>query len=106
MIVERGEAGHEVGDRALSASFAGVETVPGLTWPTLVFEKEMTLWLGKLEVRIAHLGAGHTKGDTVVWLPSQKVLFFRRSRRVRRGAAIAATHSSSNGPRRSKRCAR
>ncbi len=22
-----------------------------------------------------HLGAGHTKGDTVVWLPSQKVLF-------------------------------
>jgi glyoxylase-like metal-dependent hydrolase (beta-lactamase superfamily II) len=26
-------------------------------------------------VRIAHLGAGHTKGDTVVWLPSQKVLF-------------------------------
>jgi glyoxylase-like metal-dependent hydrolase (beta-lactamase superfamily II) len=49
--------------------------VPGLTWPTLVFEKEMTLFLGKLEVRIAHLGSGHTKGDTVVWLPSQKVLF-------------------------------
>jgi len=24
---------------------------------------------------IAHLGAGHTKGDTIVWLPSQKVLF-------------------------------
>jgi glyoxylase-like metal-dependent hydrolase (beta-lactamase superfamily II) len=22
-----------------------------------------------------HLGAGHTKGDTIVWLPSQKVLF-------------------------------
>jgi glyoxylase-like metal-dependent hydrolase (beta-lactamase superfamily II) len=40
-----------------------------------VFEREITLFLGKLEVRIAHLGAGHTKGDTVVWLPSQKVLF-------------------------------
>ena len=31
--------------------------------------------MGKLEVRIAHLGAGHTKGDTVVWLSQQKVLF-------------------------------
>jgi glyoxylase-like metal-dependent hydrolase (beta-lactamase superfamily II) len=40
-----------------------------------VFDREITLWLGKLEVRIAHLGAGHTKGDTVVWLPSQDVLF-------------------------------
>ena len=26
-------------------------------------------------MKIAHLGSGHTKGDTVVWLPSQKVLF-------------------------------
>ncbi|MGF6612763.1 glyoxylase-like metal-dependent hydrolase (beta-lactamase superfamily II) [Paraburkholderia sp. WSM4175] len=55
--------------------FADAETVPGLTWPTLVFEKEITLFLGKLEVKIAHPGAGHTKGDTVVLLPSQKVLF-------------------------------
>src|ERR1044072_6291999 len=35
----------------------------------------MTLWLGKLEVRIMQLGRGHTKGDTVVWLPEEKVLF-------------------------------
>ena len=35
----------------------------------------MTLWMGNLEVRIMHLGRGHTKGDTVVWLPRQKVLF-------------------------------
>jgi glyoxylase-like metal-dependent hydrolase (beta-lactamase superfamily II) len=31
--------------------------------------------MGKLEVRLAHIGMGHTKGDTVVWLPQQKVLF-------------------------------
>ena len=49
--------------------------MPGLTWPTLVFDTAMTLWLGKTEVRIAHLGRGHTKGDTVVWLPEDKVLF-------------------------------
>jgi len=31
--------------------------------------------LGKLEVQILQLGRGHTKGDTVVWLPQDKVLF-------------------------------
>jgi glyoxylase-like metal-dependent hydrolase (beta-lactamase superfamily II) len=75
MIVERGEADMKSEIERFPRLFAGVETVPGLTWPTLVFEKEITLFLGKLEVRIAHLGAGNTKGDTVVWLPQQKVLF-------------------------------
>ena len=55
--------------------FQAVESVPGLTWPTLVFEKRMTLWLGKLQVEIMQLGRGHTKGDTVVWLPQEKILF-------------------------------
>jgi glyoxylase-like metal-dependent hydrolase (beta-lactamase superfamily II) len=35
----------------------------------------MTLWLGKLEVQLLQLGRGHTKGDTVAWLPQQKILF-------------------------------
>ena len=35
----------------------------------------MTLWLGKREVQIIHIGRGHTRGDTVVWLPKEKVLF-------------------------------
>lgn len=75
MIVERGEADMKSEIDRFPRLFAGVETVPGLTWPTLVFDKEITLFLGQLEVRIAHLGSGHTKGDTVVWLPQQKVLF-------------------------------
>ena len=75
MIVERGEADMRSEIERFPRLFAGVETVPGLTWPTLVFERELTLFLGKLEVKIMHLGAGHTKGDTIVWLPGQKVLF-------------------------------
>jgi glyoxylase-like metal-dependent hydrolase (beta-lactamase superfamily II) len=55
--------------------FRGAESIPGLTWPTMVFKEEMTVMLGKLEVRILHLGPGHTGGDTVVWVPSEKVLF-------------------------------
>ena len=35
----------------------------------------MTVWLGQLEVRLMQLGRGHTKGDTVAWLPQQKILF-------------------------------
>ena len=31
--------------------------------------------LGRLEVEILQLGRGHTKGDTVVWLPQEKILF-------------------------------
>jgi glyoxylase-like metal-dependent hydrolase (beta-lactamase superfamily II) len=55
--------------------FRGAETIPGLTWPTLAFSGELTLMMGKLEVRIIHAGAGHTAGDTIVWVPSEKVLF-------------------------------
>jgi glyoxylase-like metal-dependent hydrolase (beta-lactamase superfamily II) len=49
--------------------------VPGLTWPTLVFERHLALWMGKLRVELMQLGRGHTKGDTVVWLPQEKILF-------------------------------
>eukprot|EP01030_Chromulinospumella_sphaerica_P000794 gene794-776_t len=55
--------------------FAGVETVPpGMTWPTMTFTGKMTLWLGKVEVQLLQLGRGHTKGDTVVWLPGEGAL--------------------------------
>lgn len=55
--------------------FDAVESIPGLTWPTMVFDRELTIRLGKLEVQIKHVGKGHTKGDTIVWLPQEKVLF-------------------------------
>jgi len=55
--------------------FRGAHTIPGLTWPTLTFRGELNLMLGKLEVRIRQPGPGHTRGDTIVWVPSQRVLF-------------------------------
>lgn len=55
--------------------FRDVESIPGLTWPTITFAREMTVWMGKLEVRISQIGAGHTRGDSIVWLPAQRVLF-------------------------------
>ncbi len=55
--------------------FRGKESIPGLTWPTMVFRQDMTIMMGKLEVRILQPGPGHTAGDTIVWIPSQQVLF-------------------------------
>ena len=75
LIVERGEADMRSEIERFPRLFRAVESVPGLTWPTLTFKGEMTLWLGKLEVKIMQLGRGHTKGDTLVWLPQEKILF-------------------------------
>jgi glyoxylase-like metal-dependent hydrolase (beta-lactamase superfamily II) len=76
MIKERGEQDKASEIGRFPRLFRNVESVPpGLTWPTITFTGRMTLWLGKLEVQLIQLGRGHTKGDTVVWLPQDKVLF-------------------------------
>jgi len=75
LIVERGEADMKSEIARFPRLFQAVESVPGLTWPTLVFENRLTLWLGRLVVEVLQLGRGHTKGDTVVWLPQERILF-------------------------------
>ncbi|KWT91998.1 MULTISPECIES: MBL fold metallo-hydrolase [unclassified Variovorax] len=75
LIVERGEADKASEIGRFPRLFQNVETVPpGMTWPTMTFSGKMTVWLGKLEVQLIQLGRGHTKGDTVVWLPGEKAL--------------------------------
>jgi glyoxylase-like metal-dependent hydrolase (beta-lactamase superfamily II) len=75
LIKERGAADMKSEIGRFPRLFRGAHTIPGLTWPTLAFRGELTLMMGKLEVRIIHAGAGHTSGDTIVWVPSQRVLF-------------------------------
>ena len=75
LIVERGEADMKSEIERFPRLFRAVESVPGLTWPTIVFEKRLTVWMGNLQVELLQLGRGHTKGDTVVWLPQDRVLF-------------------------------
>jgi glyoxylase-like metal-dependent hydrolase (beta-lactamase superfamily II) len=75
LIVERGEQDKASEIGRFPRLFRNLETVPeGLTWPTMTFTGKMTLWLGKVEVQLLQLGRGHTKGDTVVWLPGEKTL--------------------------------
>lgn len=74
-IVERGQQDYESELGRFPRLFRGAASIPGLTWPTLVFEGSMTLFMGKTRVDLLQLGRGHTKGDTVVWMPEQKVLY-------------------------------
>ncbi|MFY9509598.1 MAG: MBL fold metallo-hydrolase [Rubrivivax sp.] len=76
LIQERGEQDKASEIGRFPRLFRNVDSVPpGLTWPTLAFSGKMTLWLGQLEVQLIQLGRGHTKGDTVVWLPQERILF-------------------------------
>jgi glyoxylase-like metal-dependent hydrolase (beta-lactamase superfamily II) len=76
LIQERGEQDKASEIGRFPRLFRNVESVPpGLTWPTITFTGKMTLWLGQLEVQLLQLGRGHTKGDTVVWLPQERILF-------------------------------
>ena len=75
LIVERGKQDWKSEFERFPRLFNGYETIPGLTWPTITFTGEMSLWMGDTEVKIMQLGRGHTKGDSVVWLPEERVLF-------------------------------
>ena len=69
LIVERGEQDKASEIARFPRLFRNVESVPpGLTWPTLTFAGTMSVWLGKLEVKLAQIGRGHTKGDTIAYL--------------------------------------
>lgn len=75
LIVERGAQDMQSEIERFPRLFAGVESVPGLSWPTMVFDTSMTIHMGALEVQLMHIGMGHTKGDTIAWIPSQKICF-------------------------------
>ncbi len=75
IITERGQQDMDSEIGRFPRLFRGKDSIPGLTWPHLTFHKRMTLWLGRREVQIIHIGRSHTAGDTVVWLPKERVLF-------------------------------
>ena len=75
LIEERGQQDWDSEYGRFPRLFRDAESIPGLTWPTLTFEHEMSIFLGKREVKLLHLGAGHTSGDIVAWVPDAEVMF-------------------------------
>ncbi len=75
LIDERGMEDWASEQGRMPRLFAGAETIPGLTHPTVTFADAMTLDLGNRRVELRYLGRGHTSGDIVVWLPDERILF-------------------------------
>ena len=75
LVEERGQQDWDSEFGRFPRLFQDAQSIPGLTWPTLAFEGEMTIHLGKREVRLMQLGAGHTSGDIVAWVPDAEVMF-------------------------------
>lgn len=95
LIIERGAQDMQSEMERFPRLFRNAESVPGLTWPTLVIgggnpvrqvtgadgrtggevPGKLTLDLGGVKVQVWHPGPGHTRGDTIAWVEQEKVLF-------------------------------
>ncbi len=82
LIVERGAQDMQSEMERFPRLFRGADSVPGLTWPTLVIgdgkpgrQGSLEVDLGGVKVSIWHPGPGHTRGDTIAWVEDEKVLF-------------------------------
>jgi glyoxylase-like metal-dependent hydrolase (beta-lactamase superfamily II) len=74
-LVRQGNAAGPLGaffSEVLGAfDFSGIVVVP----PETTFDGELTLHAGDREVQLFEVGPAHTRGDTMVWLPRERVLF-------------------------------
>jgi glyoxylase-like metal-dependent hydrolase (beta-lactamase superfamily II) len=43
--------------------------------PDVTFTGGMVLYVGERRVELMHVGPAHTRGDVIVWLPDERVLF-------------------------------
>ncbi|HXX09005.1 MAG TPA: MBL fold metallo-hydrolase [Pseudolabrys sp.] len=75
LIAERGKQDMDSEVGRFPRLFRAVETIPGLTWPTITFPDQISVWLGRREVRIMHIGRGHTAGDVIAVVPDAGVVF-------------------------------
>ncbi len=75
LIAERGQQDMDSEVARFPRLFPAAETISGLTWPTMTFPDQISVWLGRREVRILHIGRGHTAGDVVAIVPDAGVVF-------------------------------
>ncbi len=85
LIKERGAQDMQSEMERFPRLFRGADSVPGLTWPTMVVgggdatkgevPGRLSIDLGGVKVEIWSPGYGHTRGDTIAWVAAEKVLF-------------------------------
>lgn len=62
--------------------------------PSIVFNENLNVWLGKELVELHYFGVGHTTGDIVIYLPQERVAFLGDQYFSTRPQLI---HSNKNG---------
>lgn len=85
LIRERGAQDMQSEMERFPRLFRNAESVPGLTWPTMVLgggdavkgevPGRLSINLGGVVVQIWSPGWGHTRGDTIAWVEEEKVLY-------------------------------
>jgi glyoxylase-like metal-dependent hydrolase (beta-lactamase superfamily II) len=75
LIEERGQQDWDSEYGRFPRLFQDAQSIPGLTWPTLTFEGEMSIYLGQTRGAADAARAGHTSGDIVAWVPDAEVMF-------------------------------
>ncbi|TYC63395.1 MBL fold metallo-hydrolase [Rhodobacterales bacterium] len=75
MMDTRGKEEIRVARNRFPQLFSGVKHDAAVAAPSMTIASSMTIDLGGVEVRLMHLGRGHTMGDLVVWVPSTGVIF-------------------------------
>ena len=85
LIQERGAQDMKSEMERFPRLFRGADSIPGLTWPSMVIgggdptkgavPGKLSINLGGVVVQIWSPGPGHTRGDTIAWVEEEKVLF-------------------------------
>lgn len=75
LIAERGKQDMDSEIGRFPRLFRAAEAISGLIWPTITFPDQISVWLGRREVRIVHIGRGHTAGDVIAIVPDAGVVF-------------------------------
>jgi glyoxylase-like metal-dependent hydrolase (beta-lactamase superfamily II) len=75
LVAERGKQDWDSEYGRFPRLFSDAQSIPGLTWPNVTFTGELTIYLGSREVRLMQIGAGHTSGDIVAYVPDANAMF-------------------------------
>jgi cyclase len=76
IAAEQNPAKRAVLQKQLDAKQADLEEFKTIkpTPPTMTYTSKLTLYQGQREIQLLHLGLGHTRGDTFVYLPKERII--------------------------------
>jgi glyoxylase-like metal-dependent hydrolase (beta-lactamase superfamily II) len=69
-----GKEGHLVAQTQVRTRLASAQAAPKEALPVITYDDGMSLWFNGEEIKLTHLPAGHTDGDTMVYFTGSNVI--------------------------------